>query len=871
MPSGDAGATAESVATRTTALTQVGTWTHAPNAPFVAECTGGNCFMSPNSLALMTDGTVLVSDEFGHWFRLTPDAFGRYETGTWQQVADSHFARLDNPSTTLRDGRYLIAGGEIVSHDAFASGEIYDPYATDPAAAWTRIADMPEGIQDTATSILPDGTFYSSALRSRNAYTYDPVGNTWTATGTIGTDGDGAEKGFLLMPNGKLLDAWTPGATYDATSPTHTWVQTGPIPVSLNTFETGPTSLLYSGKVMAFGAADLTMPGQVGGTAIYDPASNQWTAGPNAPDGLQFGDTPADVMPNGHVLCATQVEQSGGDVSSFWEYDPDATTNPFTPVPFPFGQSSLPRFLQLPTGQVMMMNFRYPQSVDIYNPVGPFITAGAPTISSVSASTSLGAVTVSGTGLNGLTHGATFGDEMNSGTAFPLVYLQDAANHKYYGRTFDFSTMAPAPGPGSFQAVLPATLPDGTSIPNGTYVLHLTASGMEAVPPLPTITLGTRVTGLSGGATVLDPNQTTTWTVTLDANAPHGGIVVDLSALKALDAQGHRTVDIATVPASVTVPFNRRTATFTVRGVQAGYTVIYATARTNVARTATRDFGTKLTSLTGSPLPPAGSNATPLSLLFTTPIPSTGMTVYLTSSDPSVATTGSPYFMVGGSTSAVVWVNLLAPGSATITATLPGSSVSCPVGYAVTSISGPTVPSSGNTAEWTVSIDSSVGSGQSPVTVSLSSSNTARATVPSSVQITSGNSASFTVTQGNDLNEATITASAGSTSEQATFGYRVTQQTVTNGTISVSGTPVSTDVTFYLSAQAPSEGLMLPLAANDGNGNSSNFVTLPPTVSVAPGATSFTVTATAANPGTGFVVAGNPEILGSVKLFTVVP
>src|SRR5262249_26779993 len=160
--------------------------------------------------------------------------------------------------------------------------------ATDPAAAWTRIADMPEGIQDTATSILPDGTFYSSALRSRNAYTYDPVGNAWTATGTIGTDGNGAEKGFLLLPNGKLLDAWSPGATYDSTSPTHTWAQTGTIPVPLNTFETGPTALLYSGKVMAFGAADLTVPGQVGRTAIYDPANNQWTAGPNAPDGLQF-------------------------------------------------------------------------------------------------------------------------------------------------------------------------------------------------------------------------------------------------------------------------------------------------------------------------------------------------------------------------------------------------------------------------------------------------------------------------------------------------------------------------------------------------------------------------------------------------------
>jgi hypothetical protein len=590
----------------------------------------------------------------------------------------------------------------------------------------------------------------------------------------------------------------------------------------------------------------------------------------------------ADVMPNGKVLLSSVWSGGGPNYTNLWEYDPNAASSPFTEVPLPPWSASdhTGEFLQLPTGQVLFLDQAFPSVVNLYNPATPFVVAGAPTITSLSASTSLGALTLTGTGINGQTIGATYGDDFNSGTAYPLVYLQDSANHKYYARTFNFSTMAPAPGAGSCELVLPSTLPDGTTpIPKGTYTVHLNASGVEAAGPLPSIQLGTAMTapwGLMGGnpPDAVDPGVNVRWWVSLDGAAPPGGIVVDLSALKALDANGQRTVDVVTLPPSVTVLEGRKIAPFIITAVQTGYTKIYGTARSNVAQTAVRDFGTQLTSLTGPQLPPTG-NSLSLTLKYVWPLPYNGITVNLTSSDPQVATfdnstDGTSTLFIPGSagSTATVTVNIVGPGPATITASLPGSSVSAPVGFRVLGLTGPVVPTSGNTATWTVTIDSSIANGQSPVTVNLSSSAPSRASVPASVPVTSGNSADFTVMQGTDLNQATITASAGRSQTFAFFGYILKAVHLSNSQISVSGMPNTTDVTWILNAPAPSQGLVLPVMVDDSNSSPSNFVTAPPTVTVPGGMSTFSVTATAANPGTGFVTT---PILPYVQAITVVP
>jgi hypothetical protein len=124
------------------------------------------------------------------------------------------------------------------------------------------------------------------------------------------------------------------------------------------------------------------------------------------------------------------------------------------------------------------------------------------------------------------------------------------------------------------------------------------------------------------------------------------------------------------------------------------------------------------------------------------------------------------------------------------------------------------------------------------------------------------------VTQGSDINQAVITASAANSAQTGLFGYVVTSQILNNSTISVGGSPHTTNVTFSLNAAAPSQGLVLPVSVVDTNFNPSNFVTVPSSVTVPGGATSFLTTATAAQPGTGYVLI---SILGSIQLITVVP
>src|SRR5580704_11812011 len=63
---------------------------------------------------LMTDGTVMIQDNELAWYRLSPDQFGNYVTGTYTQMASlpSNYAPLYFADAVLPDGRLIIEGGE---------------------------------------------------------------------------------------------------------------------------------------------------------------------------------------------------------------------------------------------------------------------------------------------------------------------------------------------------------------------------------------------------------------------------------------------------------------------------------------------------------------------------------------------------------------------------------------------------------------------------------------------------------------------------------------------------------------------------------------------------------------------------------------
>src|SRR6266487_5678840 len=73
----------------------------------------------PNSAStalLLTDGTIVVHQGCTpNWYKLTPDAFGNYVTGTWSQIASMQptYGPLYYASAVLADGRVAVIGGEF--------------------------------------------------------------------------------------------------------------------------------------------------------------------------------------------------------------------------------------------------------------------------------------------------------------------------------------------------------------------------------------------------------------------------------------------------------------------------------------------------------------------------------------------------------------------------------------------------------------------------------------------------------------------------------------------------------------------------------------------------------------------------------------
>jgi len=177
-------------------------WTPVQNVPNI----------SAGAIALLTDGRVLVHDDFGvpqNWYILTPDINGHYETGTWSQAASfpSSYGPVYFGSAVLQDGRYIVEGGEYNNGNPNRGtvGMIYDPTHN----TWTNVSP-PSGwhnIGDSPSVILFNGNYIQSSCCDNppKAAILDPVHLTWTSTGSNKFD-IYDEEGLTLLPGGNVLD-----------------------------------------------------------------------------------------------------------------------------------------------------------------------------------------------------------------------------------------------------------------------------------------------------------------------------------------------------------------------------------------------------------------------------------------------------------------------------------------------------------------------------------------------------------------------------------------------------------------------------------------------------------------------------------------
>jgi hypothetical protein len=396
----------------------------------------------------LTDGTVMAQG-FGDsdWWKLTPDNTGSYVNGAWTKLASLPAGYVPDAfaSAVLADGRLVIEGGEY-NNGAFTLtnlGAIYDPAAN----TWTSLAP-PTGwsyIGDSPALVLPNGKFLVGNKLTRQMAALDPKTLTWQPVRSAGKSDFDAEEGWTLLPNGTILTADVKNAPNSEiyTLSAGAWASAGSTIVDLHSpspygclhygpggklcyyppGEIGPAILRPDGTVFVTGSYTSGGSG-AGHTAIYSPTAG-WTVGPDFPNGDNAGDSFAVLLPNGNVL----VE---GALASY-----EFNGTKLTPVPATPGS-----LMVLPTGEVLV------GGSEVYTSSGTYSSAWAPAIHTAPTTVVRGSTyKISGTQFNGLSQAASFGDEYETATNYPLVRItNNSTGHVFYAKTHNHSTMAVATG-----------------------------------------------------------------------------------------------------------------------------------------------------------------------------------------------------------------------------------------------------------------------------------------------------------------------------------------------------------------------------------------------------------------------------------------
>jgi hypothetical protein len=199
------------------------------------------------------------------------------------------------------------------------------------------------------------------------------------------------------------------------------------------------------------------------------------------------------MMNNGKILCAVSDTPTSGNhfpsPTSFYEFDYSVGGGTFTSVLAPGGGASLSgvacfmtNMVDLPNGQVLYGQQAIGGSAPpgsrryyVYTPSGSPLPAGKPTITSFSK---CGKYSLTGTLFNGITEGASYGDDWQMSSNYPIVQLKNGSSI-YYCRTFNWNSTGIQRGssPDYTEFTLPAGLPIGP-----TYELRVIANGNASDP-----------------------------------------------------------------------------------------------------------------------------------------------------------------------------------------------------------------------------------------------------------------------------------------------------------------------------------------------------------------------------------------------------
>jgi hypothetical protein len=260
---------------------------------------------------ILADGRVLVAG--GQDVQIhngtTVTAIFDPMTNLWAQGTPMHYPRWYGTTTTLPDGRVLVASGDMPGGGRANTPEIYDPAAD----SWT---DLTTATKDIGLYphmfVLPNGKIYKAGTTT-GTFLLDTATGAWT-TGPTNAFGSSsyAESSAMYAP-GKIIRSGggdpsiANTAIVDMTAANPQWKQVSPMNIPRRRHN---MVILADGQVMAVGgtrAADDLGDGATTGAVyegeIWNPATEQWTLLPRMSMDRMYHSS-ALLLPDGRVLTA---------------------------------------------------------------------------------------------------------------------------------------------------------------------------------------------------------------------------------------------------------------------------------------------------------------------------------------------------------------------------------------------------------------------------------------------------------------------------------------------------------------------------------------------------------------------------------------
>jgi len=491
-----------------------GTW--IPVATLAPDSNGGG-------MLLLSDGSVICKsfssgfDWIGNNYdRLTPDIHGSYANGTWSHIANMIDSRLYFSSQVLMDGRVYVAGGEYGSGGN--SAEVYDPLND----SWTAAPYTGFYIGDANTEILSDGRVLQALVGaggSTGTIIYNPASNNWN----FGPEALGShnESAWVKLPDNSILFVNIHSTSSERYIPSlNQWIQDADVPVSLYDdygYECGGALMLPDGRAFFLGST--------GHTAYYTPSGSgnpgTWAAGPDMPNGQGTPDAATAMLVNGKVLLAVSEAPPPLFAYGTSYYEFNYVDSSYTQIDAPPGGQTVNEpcyftgMVDLPDGSVLYAD-QYSKQYYVYKPDGDPLEAGKPTINKI-IQLNCDTFMAVGTLFNGISEGASYGDDWQMATNYPIIRLTEDSN-VYYARTFDWNRTA----------IMTDTLADTTlftlpaGLPDTVFSLVVIANGIASdtvsFAPYPILTSSHNPPGICSGTAFIytpssnDTSATFTWT-----------------------------------------------------------------------------------------------------------------------------------------------------------------------------------------------------------------------------------------------------------------------------------------------------------------------------------------------------------------------